>query len=98
MTLRICIVLALLSSGACARKQSETGSARKQAAKTEAPVETRASAPPRFERVAAPLVAAAPPASVPVEEDFISEAAERITRRSNLEAELERLSREIASP
>jgi hypothetical protein len=44
-----------------------------------------------------PRVPAVDPSRIAVEEDFAGEAAQRLTRRSNLELELQRLAKDIGS-
>jgi hypothetical protein len=48
-------------------------------------------------RPAEPPVPAVDPARIAVEEEFVEEASQRITQRSNLELELQRLAKEIGA-
>lgn len=87
--------LELLLFAACA-EESKPHAANVSQPKVEAPTKV-ATARPRFERVAAPEVPVVDPASVAVEEDFVAEAAEHVTKRTDLEAALRRLAGEIAT-
>jgi hypothetical protein len=89
------ILFVILLSG-CAKKREPAPTEHAPANEAAGPEVTIAPPPaaPLFERHEGPTLA---PAEVPVEEDFIAEAEERIGKRSNLELELARLAKEIRS-
>lgn len=87
----------LLILSACSAKPKEEAKQRAEspaAAGDERPHEesrSRALRPPE------PPVPAVDPTRVAVEEEFVEEASQRITQRSNLELELQRLAKEIGA-
>jgi hypothetical protein len=91
------ILLMFVAFGCDGSKPRETPSV--SAPKTEGPEaeEVRVSkpAPPLFERHAAEPAAQLDPSQLPVEEDFIEEAEQRIGKSAKLELELARLKREM---
>jgi hypothetical protein len=93
---RLALGLALAST-ACSKKVPEP--AKTQARAEEEPSPSAARSRPIVTRTAAP--AEPPPidpAVVPVEEDFRGDAEQKLTKKSDLRAELQRIEREISAP
>jgi hypothetical protein len=87
-----------LANAACSKPVPEPDKAR-------AREEKRTPSPPRSEPPARRVVAAAArepaasaPALIPVEEDFRRDAQQKITKKSDLRAELRRIERELSAP
>ena len=94
---RLALGLALAST-ACSKKVPEP--AKTQVREGAKPAPGPASSRPIVTRVAAVPAEPPPvdPALVPVEEDFRSDAQQKLTKKSDLRAELQRIEREIAAP
>jgi hypothetical protein len=89
----VAILFVILLAG-CAKKRDTAPAEQERAHEAEGPEVTVAPPPPLFERHEGPAL---DPAQVPVEEDFIAEADEKIGKRSKLELELARLAKEIGA-
>jgi hypothetical protein len=93
---RLALGLALAST-ACSRKVPEP--AKTQVREEAKPAPSPTSSRPLVTRVAAPAEPPpVDPALVPVEEDFRADAEQKLTKKSDLRAELQRIEREIAAP
>lgn len=95
MSTRAAFCAALLLGAACTTKSKEPPEEKADpiADRTQEvrPLVARPLSPPE------PTVPAVDPSRVAVEEDFVDETAQRITKRSNLELELQRLAKDIGS-
>jgi hypothetical protein len=91
----IVLMIVVLGCNADKKREAAPAPARVESA-YESVVTASNPAPPLFERHAAPEPELGP-AQVPVEEDFVAEAEQRIGKSAKLEVELERLRKEIQS-
>jgi hypothetical protein len=97
MTSRLLAIAVMALSAACSNKPAPVEAKPEKPSKAaksrdEVTQNVRALKAPAAREVQAPVV---DPARVAIEEDFLEDAARRITKRSNLDAELERLAAEI---
>lgn len=96
MSAAAAILLVFVLIGCDSGKRETPPVSAQQAERSEAAeVAVSRPAPPLFERVAAEPEPQLDPSRVPVEEDFIAEAEQRIGKNAKLELELARLKREI---
>jgi hypothetical protein len=97
MTSRPWAIAVMVLSSACADKPTPVEATpakppKAESSKAEVSREVRALKAPEVREAPVPVV---DPARVAIEEDFLEDAARRITKRSNLDAELARLAAEI---
>jgi hypothetical protein len=87
----------VLASAACSRPAPELEQAK---VREEEPTPRPQRSKPIAARVAATAAepAAIDPALIPVEEDFRKDAEQKLTKKSDLRAELQRIERELSAP
>lgn len=97
MTSRLWAVAMIVLSSACADKPTPVEAkaakpSKAEKAEIEVSQKVRTLKAPEVREAEVPVV---DPSRVAIEEDFLEDAAQRITKRSNLDAELDRLAAEI---
>jgi hypothetical protein len=89
------VFVAFGCDGSKPRKAPAASAPKSESSEPEQVIVSKPAPPPLFERHAAEPEPQLDPAQVPVEEDFIEEAEQRIGKNAKLELELARLKQEI---